>query len=475
MNAVESLASGFGRARRRMRRTILPPPMHSPDHRSEVTERSLLSLAWPVSLTLAVGIAQPALDMLFLARVSDRAAAGVGAMIPVFAALNILVNTMGQAGSAVAGQYLGARRPRLARATFALLQVILIGLGVAIGAAMVALASPIATAMGLSGEIHEHATTFMRVLGCGMGARALWTSMINILAARGLTNWNLWASAFAVSTNALLNALFLFGPFPSMGTFGVALATVLSWTVTSLGLLFLVSRRLKYHPTWLDVATGWKKSLVPLIRIGLPSTVEPISYQLFQVALASQVARQGEVALKARVFAMTFANIAVIFSYGPGFAAQILTAHLVGAGREDEADRRLRRAAVWAVLGALVAAVAVAATSRWTLRTYTADLAVIALGVRLLWIDAILQPAKAVNIAVTFSLRAAGDSKFPAWVGTGFMWSVGLGASLWLCRGVGWGVAGIWAGMALDEWVRSLFNLWRWGSGRWRGKSVRHG
>ena len=74
----------------------------------ELTDRSLFSLAWPVSLTLAVGIAQPAMDMFFLARVSDRAAAGVGAMIPVFAALTILLNTLGQAGSAVAGQFLGA-------------------------------------------------------------------------------------------------------------------------------------------------------------------------------------------------------------------------------------------------------------------------------------------------------------------------------------------------------------------------------
>jgi Na+-driven multidrug efflux pump len=299
--------------------------------------------------------------------------------------------------------------------------------------------------------------------------------MINILAARGLTRWNLWGSVFALSLNALLNALFLFGPeaLRGHGTSGVALATVLSWAATALGLLALVSRRLGYHPRWHDVAVGWKQALGPLLRIGLPSTVEPISYQLFQVALASQVARQGETALKARVYAMTFANIPVIFSYGPGFAAQILTAHLVGAGREDEADRRLRGALAWAVGGSFAAALAVAATARWTLPAYTADLAVVALGARLLLIDAVLQPAKAVNIAVTFSLRAAGDSKFPAWVGTGLMWSLGLGLSLGLCRGAGWGVAGIWAGMAADEWIRGGFNLWRWGSGRWRGKGVR--
>jgi putative MATE family efflux protein len=437
----------------------------------QLRDRSLFSLAWPVSLTLAVGIAQPALDMFFLARVSDRAAAGVGAMIPVFAALTILLNTLGQAGSAVAGQFLGAGEPRLARATFAFLQTALVAMGIVLGVLMVVLAGPIAAAMGLSGEIGAHSVLFLRVLGCGMGARALWTSMINILASQGLTNWNLWGSLLALGSNAALNALFLFGlgPAAGLGTFGVALATILSWSLVSMVFLFAISRRLDFHPLWSDVELGWERSLAPLVRIGLPATVEPISFQLFLVALASQVVRQGETPLKARVYAMTLANIPVIFSYGPGFAAQILTAHLVGAGREDEADRRVRAAAAWACGGALLSAVLVALCAPWLLGGFTDNVAVLALGTRLLWIDAVLQPAKALNIALTFSLRSAGDSKFPAWVGSGLMWTSGLGLSLWLCNGIGWGVAGIWTGMAMDEWIRSGFNSWRWISGGWRG------
>jgi putative MATE family efflux protein len=435
-----------------------------------LVERSLFSLAWPVSMTLAVGISQPALDMWFLARVSDSAAAGVGAMIPVFAALMILLNTLGQAGSSVAGQFLGAKKRRLAKATFAFLQTLLVVLGVVLGLIMVFLAGPITAAMGLSGEIQEHGALFLQVLGCGMGGRALWTAMINILASQGLTSWNLWGSVLALGSNALLNVLFLqFG----MGTYGVALATILSWLLVSIALLVVLSRKLSYHPHWVDLKLGYRKALAPLVRIGLPATVEPISFQLFLVVLGSQVVRLGVLPLTARVYASTLANIAVIFSYGPGFAAQILTAHLVGAGNEDEADRRLKHATKWACLGALIAAVLVAATARWTLGAFTADAAVIALGVQLLWIDVLVQPAKAANIALTFSMRAAGDSKFPAIVGSTLMWTSGLGLSLGLCFGLGWGVIGIWAGMACDEWIRAAVNAWRWKSGRWRGKGVR--
>jgi putative MATE family efflux protein len=447
--------------------------MASPKSESiPLSERSLFSLAWPVSLTLAVGISQPAMDMWFLAQVSDAAAAGVGAMIPVFGALMILLNTLGQAGSSVAGQFLGARKKRLAKATYAFLQTLLVGLGVLLGSIMVFASGPITSAMGLTGEIQVHGALFLRVLGCGMGARALWTSMINILASQGLTSWNLWSSLLALTVNASLNFLFL--RYGHLGTFGVALATVLSWAVVSFVLLAMLSRKLDYHPHWIDLQLGFRKALRPLVRIGLPATVEPISFQLYLVVLGSQVVRLGTLPLTARVYAATLANIAVIFSYGPGFAAQILTAHLVGAGQEDQADRRLKNATKWACLGALVAGVAVALTARWTLLAFTKDVAVIALGIHLLWIDAILQPAKAANIALTFSMRAAGDSKFPAVVGTTFMWTAGLGLSLGLCFGAGWGVIGIWSGMACDEWIRAGINAWRWNTGRWRGKSIRH-
>jgi len=441
---------------------------------SSLRESSLFSLAWPVSVTLAVGITQPMLDSWFLARVSDAAAAGVGAMVPVFAATMILLNTFGQAGASVAGQYLGAGRPRNARATWALLLAVLSGLGLVLGACLTVFSPAVARAMGLSGEILEHGQLFLCVLGTGMVARALWSGCLNILASMGLTRWNLWAAILVLATNASLNLLFLGygGIMTSMGTYGVALATVLSWVVVSMALLAVLARKIHWLPSWRDLRLGMRHQTSALLRIGLPSAVEPISFQFYLVVLGSQVVRLGEVPLTARVYAANLANIPVIFSYGAGFAAQILVAHLVGAGLPDEADRRLRNALGWGAALTAVAAVVVAFTSSWTLGLFTSSAPVLSLGATLLWIDACLQPAKCGNIALTFSMRAAGDSRFPAIVGTSLMWTVGLGASLGLCFGLHWGVVGIWSGMAVDEWTRAMVNWGRWRSGAWKGKAV---
>ena len=74
--------------------------------------------------------------------------------------------------------------------------------------------------------------------------------------------------------------------------------------------------------------------------------------------------------------------------------------------------------------------------------------------------------------AEVHSLRAAGDSRFPAVVGSTLMWTVGLGSALGLAFGARWGVAGIWMGMAVDEWTRALTNGWRWRTGAWQRKGV---
>ncbi len=449
-------------------------PATSASRPAAVHEQSLLAISWPVMITLAVGISGPIIDSWFLSRVSDDAAAGVGATLPVFVLLQTMLNALGQAGAGVAGQYLGAGRPRLAAATFTLMVSLLACGGLALGA-LLSLSSPwVVYVLGLRGGIAGYSVEFLRIIGAGFVGRALIAGLTNLLAARGLTRWNLGVSIVIVWLNVIFNMLLvgrLFG-LPCLGVQGVAMATVLSWGIVSLATLALVIRRLGFHPSWLLLFLGWKRVLRHLVRIGVPSAIEPVAYQLFQVALASQVVRLGTFALTARVYAANLANLPVLFSYGLGFGAQILVSHLVGARDYATANRRLKAAVAWGASLSFVTSLVLAACGHGLLGLFSRDPGIVALGALLLWVDVLVQPAKAANIAITFSLRASGDSRFPAIVGSTLMWTVGIGSAFTLAFGVGWGVIGIWLGMAVDEWTRAAVNGWRWRSGAWRSKGV---
>lgn len=425
-------------------------------------------------ITSLAGISGPVLDSWFLSRISDNAAAGVGATLPVFVVLQTMLNAAGQAGAGIAGQFLGARRPRLAEATFALV-LCLLSLGGVVFGALLSLTSPwVVWSLGLRGEISDHAVAFLRIIGAGFVGRAILAGLTNLLAARGLTLWNLGVSVATIALNLVFNLLLvgqLFG-LPCFGVDGVAISTVLSWVIVALGTLCLVIRRLGFRPSWLTLALGWKRILRHLGRIGIPSAIEPISYQLFQVALASQVVRLGTLALTSRVYAANLASFPVLFSLGLGFGAQILVAHLVGARDFATADKRLKSAVAWGASLSCLGSLALALSGRALMGLFTHDAAIVSLGSTLLWLDVAIQPAKAANITLTYSLRASGDSRFPAVVGSALMWTVGLGSALGLAFGARWGVIGIWVGMAIDEWVRAVANGWRWHTGIWRSKGI---
>jgi Na+-driven multidrug efflux pump len=172
------------------------------------------------------------------------------------------------------------------------------------------------------------------------------------------------------------------------------------------------------------------------------------------------------------VYAANLSNLPVLFSLGLGVGAQILVAHLVGARDFSTADRRLKTAVAWGASLSFLASLVLALSGKTLLGLFTHDVAIVSLGSTLLWVDVAVQPAKAANITITYSLRASGDSRFPAVVGSTLMWTVGLGAALGLAFGARWGVIGIWIGMAIDEWVRAVVNSWRWHTGIWRSKGV---
>ena len=180
----------------------------------------------------------------------------------------------------------------------------------------------------------------------------------------------------------------------------------------------------------------------------------------------------GTTAMTARVFAGNFAALSVILGVGLGSGNQILVAHLVGAHDFVKANRRVYQTLAVGITSGLLLSIIVALLGEHLLRLYTDNPEVLRLGKICLWCDVAVQPFKAINYILTTSLRAAGDSKFPAIVGSGMMWTLGLATSLILAFVVGLGLPGLWLGMASDEFYRSFANIWRWRSGRWKSKAV---
>lgn len=413
------------------------------------------------------------MDSWFLSRTSEAAAAGVGALMPILGTLFMAILAFAQAGASIASQFIGAERPRQAGTTQTMVLLGSTFLGIAITFMVIPLADQIVGWMGLTGDAALHARDFLHVVSIGFAFRALQSTLTALIATHGLTTWNLLGNIVTIISNAAMNVVFLNGYFglPQMGVKGVALATMLSWLISSV-ILFTILKFKVHHKVR---STDFRRSRVILpdwIRIGFPAAVEPVSFQVFQVVLTAIVVHLGITAMTARIFSANFAMLAVILSVGLSSGNQILVAHLVGAHDFDKANRRLHQSLVAGSTSGFIVAILVALGGEHLLALYTGDPEVIRLGHYCLWCDVALQPFKAANMTLTAALRASGDSKFPAIVGSTMMWTCGLSTALFFAFVLDLGLVGIWLGMAADEFYRSIVNYIRWRGGKWKNLGV---
>ena len=439
----------------------------------DVKDRSLISLSWPLILMFAVGLAQPMMDSWFLSRTSETAAAGVGAMMPILGAIFTAIQAFAQSGASIASQFIGAGQKSHARSTQTMIIIGSFLLGIALTLLIFPISGNIPVWMGFEDDPAKYAEQFMGIVAFGLAFRALQSTLTALIATHGLTVWNLIGNLITIASNAAMNYIFLEGLWglPKMGVYGVGLATALSWVLASI-ILWLVLRFKVKHLTHRRDIKRSRAILPDWIRIGLPAAAEPISFQLFQVFITAMVVYVGTTAMTARVFAGNFAALSIILGVGLGSGNQILVAHLVGAHDYNKANRRLKQTVTVGCISGLIFSLIVALNGEALIRIFTDNPEVIALGKICLWCDVAVQPFKAVNFIITSSLRAAGDSKFPALVGSGMMWTLGVATSLILAFVVGLGLPGLWLGMAADEFYRSIVNVWRWRSGRWKSKTV---
>jgi Na+-driven multidrug efflux pump len=121
-----------------------------------------------------------------------------------------------------------------------------------------------------------------------------------------------------------------------------------------------------------------------------------------------------------------------------------------------------------AVLWATAAGILFMVVPQVLLGVFTNDEHVVQAGVGALAIVGIAQPAQAVIFTLGGALRGAGDTRFPL-VATIVNWFVvRLPLAYVLAFPLGLGLAGVWAGIAADYFVRAGLLAWRFNSGAWQ-------
>ncbi len=434
----------------------------------------LLLLAGPMFFELFLNTMLNNVDMLMLSHYDEYAVGAIGNANTIMFMMNILFNVIATATSVVVAQYLGAKRHDKMNMIYTLAVVVNFVIGIVLSGVFCAANPLIMNFLHVSPEMRPYSMIYIYIVGGGGFLTAVFNVMVQILRCNGYTKIGMWVTLGINVINIGGNYLFLYGPLKplDLGVAGVGISTVAARAIAVIAVLafFYITRTGKISLRYLRPFPG--SLLVKMIKIGLPTAGENLTYNLYQTTLLSFVNGMGNDAVNARAYCNTLISFAMIFSNASAMSTQIITGHLVGAGKSEAAYKRVFKT----LRTSLPITIALAATNaiicRYTLQLFTSNQHIIALGQMIMIADIFVEIGRCLNMTFVSSLKAAGAYIFPLIMGILCNWGLGLTTGYVVGVALGLGVAGIYAGTATDECIRGLIVMYYWYKKKWFGKSV---
>lgn len=447
---------------------------HKTVPQSRVLDKGIWGMSRPMFLDQAVTYTIPLIDMYFLSRISDGAAAAVGAVTPLVFVANAFLIVSAFAGASIASQRIGANDYQRGNATIAAYAIFVVVLAL-IAALTVNNGGPwVASAMSLSSAVEQHAHTYLSIIGWMValwGCRVIYQTVLNIY---GEPQWNTYSNIILFVVNVIGNAIAVYGFMwiPPTGVEGVAVASVIAAGSSLLFVALVVHLKLRIH---IPLREGWKNFSVlmaPVIMIAAPSVLEPMSFQAYMIALNWIAAEVGDLALKVKVYAYNTFLFCLMISVALGMATESIIAQLVGRKEFDRVDRQLKQSLKIALVGTTILALVWLVFNQPILGIFSDDPEVIAIGIWAFVMSFLAEPWRTANIVIGGALRCAGDATFTSVSSITVIWFFSVPLAYVLAIPLGLGLYGLLIAAILDELVRALIKGWRWCQGKWKYTGV---
>lgn len=439
-----------------------------------MSQRSVFSLAWPIFFQSLLGITLGYADTIMLSNYSDTAVGAVGNANSILGFLTLAFTVISSATGIMVSQYLGAGKKEEMNRIYTVAMGFNLVLSVVISAVVFLFSEPLLVAMQVPTEMLRDADMYMKIVGGTIFTQALINAFAQIFSSNGKTVFGMLIAFGMNIVNIAGNYIFLYGPLKDLGlgVSGTAVSTSISriFAVIAAVIYFYVVIRGRLSFSYLKPFPF--KILKNMLSLGVPSAGENISYNFSQLVITAFVNTMGIVAINTKIYANMLAMFTYMIAYSAAVATQIIVGHSVGAGNYDFAYKKVLKTLRFGLAVSISIAIVNWLLSPYTFGFFTQDANVAILGSSVMLISIFLELGRTTNLVVIMSMKASGDVKFPTALAIFSMWGLSV-LIAYVCGVVlGWGLIGVYIGMAADEIFRAVVVLIRWIKGTWRNKSV---
>ena len=448
------------------------------------TAQVALTLSIPSILQQLVVTAMEYIDAAMVGHIGAGATAAIGIVSSSTWLLNGILLGLSTAFSIQIAQYLGADRQADARGVLRQAMLFNLAAGLAAAGFGVGISGHLPGWLGADASLQADASAYF----------AIWSAALPLTIAMGMYTAMLRATGDAL-TPSLISVLvcaldvvfnfFLINPTRELTLFGrsvtvwgaglevpgAALGTALSTIIG--GALTLGILLLRDGPLCIRKPGSWKitrSCLVNLWRVGAPLAAERAALSSAQVLLVRIVSGLGTVAIAANSLGVSAESLCYMAGYGIQDAAIALIGQAVGAHRKDMAKRFAWLCTAMGVGIMALSGVGLFVFAPALMSLFTADAAVIALGVRVLRIEAFAEPMFGASIVASGAMQGAGDSTACFLLNLFSMWGIRLTLAFLLAPR--FGLVGVLGAMCFELCIRGLLFLIRLARGRWLEKGA---
>ena len=439
----------------------------------ENLKKRLARLAAPIFIETLLIMMLGAVDTVMLSRHSDNSVAAVGVVNQIIMLTFLVFEVINLGTSVLCSQYLGARLHKQVVQVVGVSILVNFVVGVGISMLLFGCAEPILQLMGLGPELMQDGMDYMRIVGAFAFFQALSLTLSASLRSANKAVYPMLVTVVVNVLNIIGNYSLIFGRFgfPELGVEGAAISTAFSRGV-SMVILFVILFRKHIHrfPPAYFRPFPWVE-LKNLMKVGLPSAGEQLSYSSSQVVITYFINMLGVEALATRTYCVNIIMFAYLFSISMAQGGAICIGHLIGEKKPRAAFLMGKYVMKKSVMITVILSCILALFGHVIFGWLTSNAEIIKMGVTILVIDIVLEIGRPVNIFATNALRAAGDVNYPFYVGLVVMWSVAVGLGYLFGIPWGWGICCRLVAFLLGENIRGAIFVRRWYSMKWASKS----
>ncbi len=395
-----------------------------------------------------------------------QATASVSVVTPTIWLVNGWLNAFSIGFGVLMARNLGAGRKDIAQETTRQSLVLGLGFGLLLTFAVTGISKPLPVWIGAEEAVQLLSQQYIFFIAIGYIPNMIMILISTLLRCSGDSKTPLLLNGMNNVLNILLNFFFIF-PTLTLGSFsvqglglgvkGASIATSLACTITAVSLFMVLF--FKNNPINPSLKMPWKFDLRifrSAFRLALPVALERSTLSFGQIVLTKMVGTLGTIALAAHYLSNTAESITFLPPSGFSTAATTLVAQSLGSGNK-ELTRKY--ASITTIMGTLLMSlmgVVLYMLAPNLIAFFTSEQEVIALGARVLRIEALAEPAFGLSMLVFGVLRGAGDTRGPFYISIAGMWLLRLPFAYFLLTTTNLGLMAIWIAMASDMTLRGI-------------------